>query len=90
MEYEYRCAEIPANLFSKKGKNVAAKALKNLIVQGAVDGFEFYRVDTFSVERPAGCLSFGGVHVTTYNVVTFRRPVVRGALEKDAGETNEG
>lgn len=68
-------AELPANLYSytRGGSGEAARLLKEVVDRYAEEGFEFFRVDTFSVERPAGCLFFGRRLTTTYNVVTLRR-----------------
>ena len=64
----------PANLAEKvRGTGEAAKSLQDAIDKHAMDGFEFYRVDTFAMQRPAGCLG-GNAEVTGYTVVTFRRP----------------
>ncbi len=76
--YEYKTVEIPAKLFASnwKAKNVASGVLQSVIEQQTKDGWEFYRVDNFSVTRPGGCL-FGGTRVESYNVATFRREASR-------------
>jgi len=75
MSYEYKTVELPANIAgSASGKGEAARTLQAVIDQHAVDGFEFYRVDSFTVSRPQGCLLGGQQQITAYNVVTFRRP----------------
>ncbi|MEO1697958.1 MAG: DUF4177 domain-containing protein [Planctomycetota bacterium] len=83
-QYEYRTVPMAPTItaHSKKNDGVeAASYLQSVIAQNAVDGWEFYRVDTFSVQQPSGCLAVlagrnAGEH-TTYYVATFRRPAAR-------------
>lgn len=72
MSYEYKTAQIPANIHSKND-NAAAGALQTVIDREAVDGWEFYRTDSFSTMKPQGCLGIGQPLVLAHNVATFRR-----------------
>jgi hypothetical protein len=77
MEYEYRMIQaapaVQASKVGPKGQE-AAKYLERVVNEGAVDGWEFYRMDSLSEHRPAGCLGIGQPEVNQYYVVTFRRP----------------
>lgn len=77
--YEYTMVQIPKNIGVKASKhkgNEAAAYLQEVVGEYAVDGWEFYRVDTINVSVLPGCLSglFGGrEQVDAYNVISFRR-----------------
>lgn len=85
-QYEYRTVPMaPAiGATSKKNEGIqAASYLQGIIDEYAVDEWEFYRVDTFVVEQPPGCLGIlTGKTVgqrTSHYVATFRR-VMRDAV----------
>ena len=78
-QYRYKMVQIPPNIEVSAGSSTRGKAasyLESIVNEYAVDGWEFYRVDTIGVVVPPGCL--GGLlgmpttH-TNYYVVTFRR-----------------
>ena len=74
MTYDYKTAAIPANLISKGEGAAAAQVLQQVIDREATEGWEFYRVDSFTTTRPPGCFSFGQPGETaSFNVATFRR-----------------
>ena len=73
--YEYKMVQVPPNLLvgAKQANTAAADFVQNLANTNAVDGWEFFRIDTMGVGVPRGCLSTGQ-DVSQYYVVTFRRP----------------
>ena len=77
MSWEYRV--VPFTAFSKPGENrlqIAAAQFQGCLASNAVDGFEYYRMDHYSLYEPAGCVSalFGAKPaVVTYDVAVFRR-----------------
>lgn len=76
--YVYRMVQIPPTVFVRRsGSNDAARYLEDTVNGEAQFGWEFHRIDRFSVEEPAGCLSvLRGVSTIErdYQVITFRRP----------------
>ncbi len=77
--YEYKMIQIPRTLqvTAKTQDTALASLMQDLVNQHAVDGWEFYRVDSLSVMVPAGCLTalFGARETyTQYSVVCFRKP----------------
>jgi hypothetical protein len=77
--YEYKMVQIRPTVAVQASEHIgdeAARYLQSVVNERAVNGWEFYRVDTLSVAIPPGCLAgiFGAP--TAYNqyyVVTFRR-----------------
>jgi uncharacterized Zn finger protein (UPF0148 family) len=78
--FEYRMLQIPPTISVQQSKgNEAAIYLQTTVNAQAREGWEFYRIDQFSIQQPAGCLlSFSGrdTITTTFHVVTFRRPTL--------------
>ena len=78
-QYKYKMLQIPPNVVVQRGNYTgeeAAKYLQNITNEQAQLGWEFYRVDTFTVHVQPGCLGllFGQRQTTFDNyVVTFRR-----------------
>ncbi len=79
--FEYRMIQVPRTLFTKRSKgSEAATYLEITVNDEAKQGWEFYRIDQFSVEEPAGCLfALYGVKTVNrdFHVITFRRPFGR-------------
>jgi len=80
MAYQYKTVPVAPAIgvaSKKKQGHQAAAHLQSVLDEHAVDGWEFFRIDTFDVHRPAGCLAiFGeGTEVTAYYVATFRRGI---------------
>ena len=78
MSYTYKTVPMAPEISStskKKQGEQAAAYLQSIINKHARDDWEFHRVDSFTVSRPAGCLAlFGqGDEKTAYYVATFRR-----------------
>lgn len=77
MAYEYRV--IPFAAHTKSGENAAQAAadqFSKLIVANTQSGFEYYRMDHYSVIEQPGCFAalFGGKpSVLSYDVAVFRR-----------------
>ena len=75
--YEYRMVQIPPTIVVEQAKgNEAASYLESTVNQHARHGWEFHRIDGFSVHQNPGCfLIFSGVQKVTmnYQVITFRR-----------------
>jgi hypothetical protein len=78
--YEYRMVQTPPTISvqaSQHKGDEAAQYMESLANAHSEQGWEFYRVDTFSVVIPPGCLAamFGDKgSQNQYYVVTFRRP----------------
>lgn len=79
--YTYKMIQIPPTI-AINGKiderGAAAAYLQHTVNTEAENGWEFQRIDTFSVDVQAGC--FGALFgkksgVTSYYVITFRKPV---------------
>jgi hypothetical protein len=76
--FEYRMVQIPTTVVvpSAHGSE-AAEYLQRIVNDHARQGWEFYRVDEFSVHQNPGCLMilFSGLQreVRVYHVITFRR-----------------
>ena len=79
MAYEYKMVQVPPTIKVKAKEergNEAAIYLKSLVDKHAVEGWEYYRVDTIGVLTEPGCLaSLIGTKQTLiqHYVVTFRR-----------------
>jgi len=78
-KYEYKMVQIPPNIIvhadQEQGQE-AAHFLQGLANRWAIEGWEFYRVDTVGVVTPAGCL--GALvgqrdQLRSFYVVAFRR-----------------
>lgn len=77
MTYEYQMVQSSPTIFQdRKQENAAAKWLERLANQHASNGWEFYRVDSMSVQIPTGCfgVTIGAGETHTVMIVTFRRP----------------
>lgn len=87
----YQMVQIPPHLVVQgkaQAGNEAAAYLQNLTNNQAAAGWEFYRVDSFTVTNRPGCLGslFGGSGQTLQHyVVTFRKPRDVGATAVAAG-----
>ncbi len=79
MTYEYKMIQVPPNIVVKEKEhkgNEAAYYLQSLVNEQAVEGWEFYRINTVGVVISAGCLAtlFGAREtLREYYVVTFRK-----------------
>jgi hypothetical protein len=79
MNYEYKMVQMPPNIAVKAKEaqgNEAAYYLERIANEWAMQGWEFYRVDTVGVQMQPGCLgALLGAKATTYDyfVVTMRR-----------------
>jgi hypothetical protein len=78
MRYTYKMVQVPPTISIRardyRGGEAAAY-LESVVNQYAVQGWEFYRVDSIGVQVAAGCLAalFGsGPQQQTYYVITFR------------------
>ena len=77
MNYEYQV--IPFIASARAGENtaaVAAQQFANLLATMETKGFEYYRMDHYSVVQAPGCLAglFGAKHESvTYDVAIFRK-----------------
>lgn len=77
--YEYKMVQISSGLIvSAKARNgnEAADYMQQVIDKEAVEDWEFYRVDSISVEEKPGCIaSLIGLGSTfhNYHVISFRR-----------------
>ena len=78
--FKYKMVQVPPNIAvqekERKGSEAAAY-LEKIVNQYAIQGWEFYRVDSVGVNVLPGCL--GGLigqsaKLETYYVITFRRP----------------
>ncbi|MCT8824349.1 DUF4177 domain-containing protein [Glaesserella parasuis] len=77
MKYTYKMIQVPPNIIADR-KNIqtaAADYLQEVVNTHAEEGWEFYRIDDFSTEEKAGCLSGGKLTIRLYKVITFRREV---------------
>ena len=81
MAYQYMMRQIPPTIVVKQKEyqgNEAAYYLQTIANEQAMQGWEFYRVDTIGVVTQPGCLaSLLGAKQTMveYYVVTFRRQI---------------
>ena len=73
--------QVPPNIQVQANQhrgNEAAVYLEGVVDQYAKDGWEFYRVDSIGVSVQPGCIAglLGQKDaLTTYYVISFRRPV---------------
>ncbi len=72
--YEYRMIQVPPTIETERKTmdSAAANYLQSIVDTHAVDGWEYYRVDTIGVAERPGCTRQNLVPVNSY-VVTFRR-----------------
>ena len=81
MAYQYKMIQIPRNIRIKSKETydkVAADYLENVVNEWAMQGWEFYRVDTIGIEEQPGCIAglLGQkTSVTRYYVITFRKEI---------------
>jgi hypothetical protein len=79
-EHEYRMIQVPPRVEIRSGASHnrrVADFLEGIVNKMALDGWEFFRVDTLGVTENPGCIAslFGANTFTVnYYVVTFRRP----------------
>ncbi|MEM9954966.1 MAG: DUF4177 domain-containing protein [Chloroflexota bacterium] len=77
-QYEYKMLQVPPSIrVNNSNNNAAAEYLQDVVRSTAVNGWEFYRVDSIGVVSEPGCLmSLLGQKSTStsYYVVTFRKP----------------
>jgi hypothetical protein len=77
--FEYKMIQLPPNIavqMKEHKGNEAATYLQNIVDNYAVDGWEFYRVDSIGVQLQPGCFEalFGKkAENSMYYVVTFRK-----------------
>ena len=73
--YEYKCVPGPAQLVvksaSESSKAVASYA--EIINAEAVNGWEFYSLESMSVAQAPGCFSSGKEPPVLFNMLVFRR-----------------
>ena len=74
--YEYKCVPGPSQLVVKSQADAASavRSYADLINAEAIDGWEFYSLETMSVAQAPGC--FGGGDKTPpviFNMLVFRR-----------------
>ena len=72
--YKYKTIQVPSVITANaKGQDTAlATYMQGILDEQSAQGWEFYRVDTFTTVVPQGCLG-GQAQVTPYNVITFRQ-----------------
>lgn len=78
--YEYKMTEIAPSISGRFGKTQgeAAKHLQSVVTEQTQGGWEFFRVDEFTIVERGGCgclsiFGFGATETYTLYVVTFRR-----------------
>ncbi|WP_257293669.1 DUF4177 domain-containing protein [Endozoicomonas sp. YOMI1] len=78
--FEYKMIQIPSDLaVQAKDSNGqdAATYLEKVVNEQARQGWEFYRIDSLSVEVKAGCLDAlkgkSAQAATNYSVISFRK-----------------
>ena len=78
--YEYRMVPLALTV-SGNDANAASSYLEGVVGEQAASGWEFYRIDSFEVHRPQGCLNTitmgmlgQGEATAAVQVATFRRP----------------
>ncbi|MDT8447499.1 MAG: DUF4177 domain-containing protein [bacterium] len=80
MKYQYKMKQLPAKLTASPGQSkdhIAAEFLEQLVNEMSEQGWEFDRLDPFTVEKPVGCFaSLNGAksQALIYNIATFRKP----------------
>jgi|CXWL01.1.fsa_nt_gi hypothetical protein len=81
--FEYFMVQIPPNISVKFGatQGAAAEYLWNVVGQHAVQGWEFYSIETIGITENPGCGCFGaliGIRPTqsVVYVIVFRKPIV--------------
>jgi hypothetical protein len=74
--YEYVVHQLPANVAvgGKEKDSALATYLTQYVNRMAVNGWEFYRMDTMSETTPSGCLGFGGPVTSRPTPSPYRRP----------------
>ena len=74
--YEYKCVPAPMDLVVNSPKDGASAVVRfaDIINQDAVDGWEFYSMETISVSTRPGCGSSGKEGPVAFNMLVFRRP----------------
>lgn len=72
--YRYKTVQVPSAIAANAKQQDSALAIymQGILDEQAAQGWEFYRVDTFTTVVPQGCL-IGQSQVTPYNVITFRQ-----------------
>lgn len=73
--YEYKCVSGPKQLVvqSANDSSKAIASYADIINAEAVDGWEFYSLETMSVEQAPGCLSTSKEPPVLFNMLVFRR-----------------
>lgn len=76
--YDFKMMQLPQTFVLRQdtGKEIAAY-LERIAQEMGSQGWQFYRIDAVGVAVRPGCLEaiFGGRQtMSTYNIVTFRRP----------------
>lgn len=77
MKYQYKMLQIPPNIITtrKNLKTAAADYLEEVVNNYAEQGWEFYRIDSFSTEEAQGCFSGGKLTMRIHKVITFRKEI---------------
>jgi hypothetical protein len=94
MSYEYNMVQIASDLTvsaNARQGNEAADYMQQVVNEEAIDEWEFYRVDSISVEVQPGCIaSLIGLKSTYYNyrVITFRRKRTDNELVQDSNDNS--
>lgn len=83
LSYEYKTVPGPKALVAKNEKEYdnAVRGYAKLINNEAYDGWEFYSMETVTVQEASGCLKFLGIfngktaNSMSYNMLVFRRRI---------------
>ena len=73
--YEYKTVAAPMVLNAGKKETIddAVNQFSNLINRECAGGWEYYSMETITIQAPAGCISFGKVNSTHCNMLIFRK-----------------
>ena len=73
--YEYKCVSGPKELVVKSAaeSSTAIASYANIINAEAIDGWEFYSLESMTVSQAPGCLSTGNEPPLLFNMLVFRR-----------------
>lgn len=75
--YIYKTVPAPKLLVASNNKKMAQEIAKysDLINSGCIDGWEFYSIETISVQEKPGCINIFSRNVVTvnYNMLIFRK-----------------
>lgn len=73
--YEYKCIPGPTLLVVKTTADFqkAINSYSDLINADAIDGWEFYSMESMTVQDTPGCFSGGKTETKVFNMMVFRR-----------------